>query len=175
MKKNIFSILSLLMLLVAATSCEKEAIGGTETEATAGDWYCTMAAVDENGESIDDDWFGLGNFHVITFNTAANVSNQMWISDEGVNEDYFPFKVKINVDAANATFQAEGAENEFDANLVTITGGKIVKNGTKTPSGVPADYIEFYISFDNDDFPADYGFKCYKVTGYRYSGFVADN
>ncbi len=174
MKKNIFSILSLVLLLLAASSCEKDSIGGTETEATAGDWYCSMAAVDENGESVDDDWFGLGNFHVITFNTADNVSNQMWISDEGANGEYFPFKIKINVDAANATFQAEAAKNEFASNLVTITGGKIVKDGAKTPSGMPADYIEFYISFDDDKFPGAYGFKCYKVTGYRYTGFVAD-
>lgn len=174
MKKNIFSILSLMLLLFAASSCEKDEVGGTATEATAGDWYCTMAAVDENGESVDDDWFGLGFHHVITFNTAANVATEMWLSDEGVNEDYFPYKLKINVNPEAGTFQAEAAANEFDENKVTVYGGKVVKNGTKTPSGIPADYIEFFISFDNDEFPSAYGFKCYKVTGYRYSGFVAD-
>lgn len=174
MKKNIFSILSLMLLLFAASSCEKEAIGGTATEATAGDWYVTMAAVEENGDVFDEDWFGLGYHHVITFNTAANKSSEMWLSDEGYNSDYFPYKVKVNVDAANATFKVEAADNELADNHVTVTGGKIVKNGTKTPSGVAADYIEFYITFDNDTYPAGYGFASYKVSGYRYTGFTAD-
>ena len=57
---------------------------------------------------------------------------------------------------------------------VTITGGKIIKGGAVTPSGSKADYIEFYVSFSDDSYPAAYGYKNYKVSGYRYTGFVDD-
>lgn len=173
MNKNIFSILSLVLLLFAATSCEKDPIGGTATQDTAGDWYVTMAALTESGEVIDEDFFGLGNFHVITFNTADDKSNEMWISDLE-NNGYFPFQCKINVNTETATFQAEGSQNILDDNKVTITGGKIVKGGAITPSGQKADAIEFFVSFDNDPYPAAYGYKHYKISGYRYTGFVAD-
>ncbi len=173
MKKNIFSILSLMLLMLAASSCSKDEIGGTATQETAGDWYVTMAAVAEDGEVLDEDFYGLGYHHVLTFNTASNVETEMWLSDQEAS-NYYPYKVKINVDPTAGTFQVEAGDNQFADNHVTVTGGKIVKNGTTTPSGMPADYIEFYISFDDDQYAAYYGFPHYRVSGYRYTGFTAD-
>ena len=174
MKKNIFSIFALAMLLFAASSCSKEDVGGTATVETAGDWYVTMAAVDENGEVVDEDFFGNGTFHLLTFNTAENKSTEMWVSDQEWSY-YYPFKCKVTVDQATLTFKAEASPNAFyEGENVTITDGKIVKDGAVTPSGQKADYIEFYISFDDDGYPAYYEFDKYKISGYRYTGFVAD-
>ena len=60
MKKIAYFICSLLVG-VALTSCEKDEIGGTETEATAGQWYVTLDGADENGNVIEDfeDLYGL--------------------------------------------------------------------------------------------------------------------
>ena len=58
---------------------------------------------------------------------------------------------------------------------VTITGGKIIKDGAVTPSGSKADYIEFFVSFSDDPYPAAYGYSCYKISGVRYSGLVEND
>lgn len=69
---------------------------------------------------------------------------------------------------------------------ITITDGKILKGAATTPSGMPADSIVFYIEFDDDfsyneetdDYeytPTLYGFKSYRLSGYRYTGFTNDD
>lgn len=42
-------------------------------------------------------------------------------------------------------------------------------------SGTAADYIEFYVSFNDDDYPATYGYAKYKVSGFRYTGLASDD
>ena len=52
--------------------------------------------------------------------------------------------------------------------------GKIVINGTKSPSGQPADYIEMLVRFsDDENAPAQYEYL--KLSGWRYTGFANDN
>ena len=77
---------------------------------------------------------------------------------------------------------------------IKIWNGKVTLNGAVTPSGMPADAIEFEFSTDGDDVgyyfndeaePGDFrmgisfgdleGFDHYKVTGYRYTGFADDD
>ena len=79
MKKTLYSILMLAGLLVAFTSCEKEEIGDTAGVKTAGDWYVTVDAVDANGGLVfsDEELFGMGQIHVLTYNTAANIPTEM--------------------------------------------------------------------------------------------------
>ena len=179
MKKTIYSLLMMVGVLVAFTSCEKEEIGNTAGVETAGEWHIMVAAVDPSGEVMDADVFGDGAYNIQTCNTAANVSNKMFIVDQVCY--YFPYQVEVDVDPVNLTFQVSNGENlygegEYGGGTVSITGGKIVKNGTKTPSGMPADYIEFYVSFSDDLVLAQYlpeGTR-YKVSGFRYTGFVED-
>ena len=187
MKKSLYSIFALIAMLVAFTSCEKDEVENTATVEMAGEWHVHVSALDPaTGEEIDDDWFGDGNYNITTSNTAANVANEMWLVD--ANATYYPYQVRIDVNPSTMTFNSStDAENLFGASdflaqydidagaTVTITDGKIVKNGTKTPSGQPADYIEFYVSFGDDPFPAMEGTaEKYKVSGFRYTGFVED-
>ena len=83
MKKVLY--FAALLLCAGLTSCEKDEIGGTSTEATAGDWYVSCDAVDENGNVVEglEDPFGLGRFTVLTYNTAANIPSEMYIEDMG--------------------------------------------------------------------------------------------
>ncbi len=98
MKKNIFYFAALLFL---ATACQKEDIENTATVSMAGQWYCTVDAVDQNDVPIhvpvyDDngnieryndgeDYFGLGGRTLIlAYNTAGNTSNEMWIDNMGI-------------------------------------------------------------------------------------------
>ncbi|MDR3188200.1 MAG: hypothetical protein LBT94_03325 [Prevotellaceae bacterium] len=160
------------------TSCEKEEAGGTATEAMAGEWYVTAVAVDESGEVVyeDEDLFGIGHFHLDTYNTSANTSTEMWIDD---NTNFWEFKVKIKVDLASKTFGATDAQNAHYDNpedcLVTITNGKILYGAATTPSKMPADSIVFNVTFSDDDYPAQYGYASYRISGYRYTGFENDD
>ena len=166
-------------VLVAFTSCEKEEVGNTAGVETAGEWHITVAAVSPSGEVLDGDVFGDGTYNILTCNTAANVSNRMFIVDEICY--YFPYQVEVDVDPVNLTFSTTNSINLFGGgnyggDTVSITDGKIIKDGTVTPSGMKADYIEFYISF-SDDLILEYylpeGTR-YKVSGFRYTGFVED-
>ena len=179
MKKTLYSMLMLVGLLVAFTSCEKEEVGNTAGVETAGEWHITVAAVTPGGEVLDGDVFGDGTYNIITCNTAENVSNKMFVIDDICY--YFQYQVEVNVDPNTLTFSTNNAENlygggNYGGDRVSITDGKIVKDGAVTPSGMKADYIEYYVSF-SDDLILEYylpeGTR-YKVSGFRYTGFVED-
>ena len=172
MKKVLY--FAALLFCVGLTSCEKEEIGGTETEATAGDWYVTVDAADESGNVVEgfEDLFGLGRVHMITTNTAANLASEMIVSDLG---NFWDFKVKVSSDQQGLTFQTNTSENnnlvaDYEDINVTITGGKILPKAGRQNNGSPADSIVFYVSFSDDPYPAAYGYANYKVSGVRYSG-----
>ena len=84
--KKIFYLAALLLGTVAFTSCEKEDIENTATVSMAGQWYCTVDAVDDAGNPIEngEDYFGEGKTILLTYNTAANSSTEMWIDNLGI-------------------------------------------------------------------------------------------
>lgn len=156
------------------TSCKKDEIGGTAGEKTAGEWYVTSVAVDAEGNVVfeDDDLFGIGHFHLDTYNTSTNDPNVMWIDD---NENfYFPFKGKITIDPNALTFSGSEVENEYDDARFTITNGKIMFGAATTPSGMPADSIVFNVTIAGDTFPEQYEFSSYRIAGFRYTGLTGD-
>ena len=178
MKKVLY--FAALLLCAGLTSCEKDEIGGTETEATAGKWYVTVDAVDENGGLVysDDDLYGIGRFHLLTYNTAANNPGEMIVDDLG---NFWEFKVKVSTDQNGLTFQTNTSENnnlvqDYEDINVTISGGKILPKAGRQNNGSPADSIVFYVNFSDDltkdgtPTPQAYGFAKYKVSGIRYSG-----
>lgn len=167
MKKAIYA----LMLCVGGllfSSCEKDEVGSTATEALAGEWYVTVDAADEAGNTVAEDPFGLGHIFVLTYNTAADIPTEMYVSDEG---NFWNYKVRVNSDVNNLTFSTNGdTQNEAYDCLVNIEDGRLLPQAATTPSGMPADSIVFYVSFSDDT----NGFIKYKVSGYRYTGFEAD-
>lgn len=184
MKKIAYFICSLLVG-VALTSCEKDEIGGTETEATAGQWYVTVDGADENGNVVEKfkDLYGLGRVLMLTTNTAANTPNEMIVTDLG---NFWDFKVKVSCDQQGKTFQTNTTENnnlveDHEDINVSVTGGKIIPQAGRQNNGSPADSIVFYVTFSDDltdegvPTPQAYGFAKYKVSGIRYSGLVEND
>ena len=172
MKKVLY--FAALLFCVGLTSCEKDEIGGTATEATAGDWYVMVDAADASGNVVEgfEDLFGLGRLHMITFNTADNNPNEMIVTDLA---QFWDFKVKVSCDQQGLTFQTNTSENNnmvsgYEDINVSITGGKILPKAGRQNNGSPADSIVFYVSFSDDSYPARYGYTNYKVSGVRYSG-----
>jgi hypothetical protein len=174
--KKVLYFAAMLLTMTLTTSCEKEEVGNTATVATAGQWYVTVDAVDESGNVVyeDADLFGLGRVLLLTANTAANSATEMIVDDL---QNFWGYRVKVTVDPVNMTFATNTTENNNlngDDINVTITGGKIVKDGGVQNNGSKADYIEFYVNFSDDQYPAAYGYAKYHVYGIRYSG-LAEN
>lgn len=171
MKKAIY--LLLMAVCAVMTSCEKEEIGGTATQALAGEWYVTADAVDKYGNVLEEDFFGIGHFHVNTYNTAANVPNEIWVDDLG---NFWEFKVKASADVNNCTFcTPDSVANAYYDCKVLIEGGKILPDAATTPHGTAADSIVFYVSFNDDTCPEEFGFAKYRISGYRYTGLASDD
>lgn len=154
------------------TSCEKDEIGGTATEALAGEWQLTVDAVDDAGNVVIEDPFGLGVTLGITYNTNENVADKMYVSDLG---NFWDYTVVVNCDCNALTFSSGGdVQNEAYDCKVNIEDGKMLPGAATTPSGMPADSLIYYVSFSDDENPAAYGYTKYKVSGYRRTGFVSD-
>ena len=199
MKKILY--FAALAMMFAGSSCSKDEVGGTSTEALAGEWFVTIDAVDDNGNPIDggEDYFGIGEAsRLLTYNTAANNAT-MWVDDLGAftvaelyNYPLYPnyaIRCKVNVDAANLTFSSVAAANEADAVVwydddgneayrvdplpsITIEDGKILPGAATQNNGSPCDSIVFYVKYTDDPWYPDDGYAKYRVSGKRYSGLV---
>lgn len=170
MKKIFFLGLSILLSLQA---CKKDDIGGTATEKMAGEWFVTADALLADGTLKEHDIYGLGHFLLATYNVVDNSTTHMWVDD---NANFWSFKGKVNIDLNSLTYSGDNIQNvsaEGDDIKFTISNGKILKGAAKTPSGMPADSIVFEVKFSDDD-PIGNGFDRYRITGYRYTGFVND-
>ena len=171
--KKIICFATLALALVFA-GCQKEEIGGTATQDMAGQWYVHVDGIDENGEISMEDPFGMGNFLVLTFNTAANDKDSIWVDDLG---NFWTFKCKVGCDLNSLTF---GSEEEDDKALDAYYGisveiyGKILPGAATTPSGMPADSIWFDVLFEDDSYVGYYWDKL-RFAGYRYTGLANDD
>ncbi|MDR0939097.1 MAG: hypothetical protein LBN29_07065 [Mediterranea sp.] len=148
-------------------SCEKDPIGGTVTQDMAGEWDVTIDAMDTSGNVLIPEYY---HGQIYTYNTVENIPTRLWVDDMA---SFWDYKVEVSMDMNAGTFTSDGVqENASYECQVNIEEGKIVKMGTTTPSGVPTDYIEFVVSFSDDD-PA-FGYK-YKVYGFRHTGLASDD
>lgn len=167
MKRYLYTIWCALIAL-ALNSCSQDEPEMTATVALAGQWYVTVDIADANGTVIEEDPYEMGRMMHLTFNTAANVPTEMFVSD---NATFWDYQVRVNCDVNALTFQtADWAENLSYDCQVKIWNGKVVKNGGKQNNGSPADTIEYLIQFSDDEYAI-----VYKVSGIRYSGLVEND
>lgn len=138
--------------------------GGTNVQKMAGRWDVQVDVVDESGSVLYKDLYELGTITIMTYNTADNSSNQMWLDDNG---EFWAFKMKVDVDYQARTFSCP--EKDYDAagtGTAIVTGGKILEGAAKNLHGMPNDSIVFNIKFSDDD-----NNFTYRVSGQRYTGF----
>lgn len=164
--KKIINLTLLLIGAVLFSSCEKEDIPMTSTVNLAGEWMVTVDVI--VGDQIYEDAYGLGQLLWITYNTNADDGKEIWLDDL---QSFWDTKVKIPCDVNALTFgSATPVPNEYYEDCdITVTDGKVTFGAAVTPSGMPADKFECYITYSDDD----YGYTYY-VHGYRRTGFVAD-
>ena len=177
MKKVIIIIAATIAAFVA---CQKNPVENTATVALAGQWYVIYNCVDANGEIIPGfEDFNEGYSLALTFNTAANQTDSIWVSDsKDMNLLGYQVKVPCNIDALTFGSENESANvygpSTYIGDKAIVKNGKIMKGAAKTPSGMPADSIFFEVKLDGDALAAYYGYDHYQVVGYRYTGFAAD-
>ncbi len=173
----------ILLLSAAFCSCEKEDIGKTETVAIAGEWFVTVDAVDADGNIVYEDPFDAGTTLLVTSNTAANNTTEMIIEDTDYNTYYyyglFYYRAKISCNISTLSFGSDSwadnlkyDEDDWYGRSVKVTDGKIVPNGTVSPSGITTDAISFNLWIDPDGYAEYYGWDHYVVHGYRRTGLA---
>lgn len=116
---------------------------------------------------VDIVWDGdpQGSNTISIYNTSANDSDLMWIDDQ---EHSWGLKSKVPLNLGALTFGGEDLDELYYGVTVTITEGKIVKNGATTPSGDKADSIYFKAEFS--DIPGE----IWEYSGYKSTGKVGD-
>lgn len=106
-----------------------------------------------------------GYLKVLTFNTAADVATEMWLSDNG---NWKNIKVKCPVNISDLSFGGTNLANTSTSMSLTIKNGKITKGGGLSTSGVVTDKIAFEIELSSE--PG----VTYKAEGTRKTGFIED-
>ena len=163
LKLNITRVLVAMLVLTSFVACDEVGdtdSAGTSVEAMAGDCYVQTLV---NGQVVAD--YAL----ISTYNTAANNGQEMWIDDHG---HVWDFKVKAPVTVSSLSFAGNNLASSvdgYDVN-VTITEGKITKNGATSSGGHKVDGISFKAVFSDDTNAG----TIYEIKGYRRTGFLED-
>lgn len=142
----------------------------TSTVELAGEWMVTVDVID--GDDVYEDGYGLGPMLWITYNTNADNGKEIWL--DALQSYWAKYlwatKVKVPCDLNSLSFgSSTPVANQAEDCEVTVTGGKVTLGGAVTPSGMPADKFECYLTFSDDE-----DGYVYYVHGYRRTGFVAD-
>lgn len=168
MKKYIALLFTALAFTFAGCESDTDP-GGTAVEKMAGDWWVTVDIIDVDGTYYEDG-YGVGHVLIHTYNTAADVATEMFVDDAG---NFWDFKVKAATNYTNRTFEtSDFVDNYSYESKVKITEGKVTEGAATTPSGMPADQIEFKVQFDDDE---EDGAIIHVFKGFRRSGFPADD
>lgn len=156
MKK--YFILILAFICISISSCDIkddfEKINSKVVDAS-GEWWIKFSKTG----------YETGYIKVLTFNTAADIATEMWISDNGIWKD-IQFKCPVNVE--NLTFSGSNLTNIKTNNKIEIKNGKIEKGAGLSTSGVVTDKISFEIILSSE--PG----VTYQAVGTRKTGFIED-
>lgn len=174
MKK--YLLLMAAALVMGFTSCDSDPsdsstnAGGTKVEKLAGAWVVSVFTCDTQGDVANIDswkWEEAGAFgsDLMTYNTAANKGDVMWVDDQGEcnfgGDNNYSHKVKVNV--KGMTFSVENGENQY-GKPATIIGGKVLKDAATVEKdrgqSIKADSIVYYVKVEG----STYGYL--KVSGY---------
>lgn len=160
MKYQLYTLTKVLLIIsFLITGCEKDEAGGTATQNMAGEWWVQIKV--GNSLVVPD------YFKMLSYNTSANVANEMWLDDQ---EHIWPFKFKVSADQVAKTFIANNAKSLYSNITVTVLNGKVLSNASKGPvSKAVTDSIYFEAAFSDD--PG----TIYKFTGYARTRFAEDD
>ncbi len=156
--KNYFVYIFILATTILSSCDTKEDFEQINSNVVevAGEWWIKFTY---NGNET-------GYYNFLTMNTSDDLSNIMWITDEGTWKD-IKFKCPLNLSAK--TFSGTNLEDIASDNTVTISNGQIVIDGGKSTTGRTTDLITFDIELSSE--PG----VIYQAEGTRRTGFVEDD
>ncbi|HLY70233.1 MAG TPA: lipid-binding protein, partial [Puia sp.] len=164
MQKILFGLFISLMIL--AVSCTKKQpdlastqIGNTATVKMNNGWWINVSIKGQSGNLFPTPVF------FETYNTASNSPDSLWIDDLG---NFWDFKVVATANYSALTFAANQVFNNYYADTVTITNGKILPKAGHSRAGNVTDSLYLEASF-SDDVPA-FG-NTYIIAGTARTGF----
>jgi hypothetical protein len=169
MKKTYTYLLTLLFLAGLLSACEKDdpEVGYTAVGKAGGEWWVTNKV--ETSPGVFEDIYGLGYTPMLTYNTAENVPDQLWLDDQG---SFWPYKFKASYDPSNMRITAVNAPSIVQSQnqnfTVNVTEGKVLMGVGLSRTKVPTDSIYFQVEFSDD--PG----TIYHVSGHRRTGFLED-
>lgn len=170
MKKIIYSIFSISLLLFLFTACDEELeIWESSTGELDGNWYVSY---DHSQYGVDP--FGVGLTLVHTYNTAADNGQEIWLTDE---DHFWSYKVRIPANPEELTFGSSETVTNTVAGYdigVRVTNGKVIKDAVTLPSGVTSDSIYFEIWFEDLVDATGIENDTLYVSGFRQTGFQED-
>jgi hypothetical protein len=167
--KKIYFFLLLITTAACFSACEKDdpEVGYTAIGKATGEWWVTYQV--ETSPGVFEDIFHLGHTPLLSYNTADNAPNQIWLDDQG---NFWPFKFKSGFEAGTMTFSATNAPSIVQSNnknfTATVTGGKVILGGGLSRTKVVTDSIYFQIEFSDE--PG----TIYHASGHRRTGFLED-
>lgn len=165
MKYNILKKISYLILSIILTasfvSCEQTESIPDESDIALDAFGLRSTWV------VEFYWDGdyAGENTIKTYNTSDNDTNTFWLDDI---EHGWGLLAKVNVNPNDLTFSGTDLDELYYGVTVTITEGKITKDGATTPSGDIVDSIYFKAEFS--DIPGE----IWEYTGYRSTAKVED-
>lgn len=163
-----FVFASLVVFGFIACSVETdENPGGTRVQDMAGFWDVRVDVVNADG-TIETDPFNIGSLKLMTYNTAENVDNAMWMNLDG-GKSFWSMKFILPINYGAKTFSCGETSYNVDdseAGNVVISEGKVLLKQGHNLHGMPADSIVFKAKFSDDK-----NNLTYMIAGTRHSGF----
>lgn len=165
-KKYLMTFFAAFVFSLCIVSCDNSDTdpGATQLVDMAGQWDVAAYSIDASGTVLAKE---ADTFTLITYNTAANNTTEMWVNDKG---NFWNFKMKVNVDLQNMAFSCVDTDYNVSDNsdaTAVITNGKVLKGATTNLHGAPNDSIVFEVKFSDDT-----SNKTYRIAGQRYTGFL---
>jgi hypothetical protein len=162
MIKNIFKILGAGILpVILFTACTKKPdVENTVAVKMAGEWF--VEYFEDANPTVPLDHHSI----LLTYNTSDPNSGQIWVDDE----NFWPFKSKVNVDFGGMSFNAtDNAANAAVAGeSVKIFEGKVLPKAGFSKTGNQVDSIYLRVEFSDD--PGN----IYQIRGHLRTGFFED-
>jgi len=176
MKKYILFFAATLTLSFGFTSCDvdtDEEAGGINIEKMCGYWEVTYDAVDEDGNVVYEDPYGIGSVALYTYNVSDNSTSQMWLDDRG---NFWNYKFLVDIDYSSRAFSADLRNyDSAGTGQTSVSDGKVLEGATLNTHGMPNDSIVFYIYFNDDDYVTEGYWAGWRVSGHRFTGFSSDS
>lgn len=168
-------ILLLIAVVFAFSACETmddPEQTFSSTYPISGQWWVKLDV-----ETGPNEWSEVvGYSKLLTFNTASNSMDTIWISDldpsNGFAASLWDFQVKCPIDLTDNSFGMQDSAINIveDYNIkIKVYDGFVSLGDATSISGVETDSINFKIVFEDD--PG----SVYRISGHRRTGFVEDD